>query len=87
METPDITKMLIEMSKDVQEIKTSLKYMTENCKQEKACLDDIDKRLEIVENKWAQIDGAWKFVLIAVSMGASSFLFTLYNWIKLRFGV
>lgn len=86
METPDLTKMMIEMAKDVQDIKTSLKYMTQHCEHEEACIQDIDVRLEVVENRFEQVDGAWKLILAGMSLGVFSFLIALYNWFKIQFG-
>lgn len=78
--------MMIEMTKDVQDIKTSLKFMTQHCLEEEKCIKDIDTRLEEVENKFEQLDGAWKLIMTGTSLGFLSFLVALYNWVKLQFG-
>jgi len=87
METSELTKMMMEVKEDVAEIKTGIKFMLENCKQEKACVEDIDVRLEHVETRFNEIDGAWKLFTVAVSLGVSSFIWAVYNWAKIRFGV
>lgn len=86
MENPDLTKMMIEISKDVQDIKTSLKFITKKCEREEINLKQIDDRLEAVETKFEQMEGAWKLIVGAVSLGLVGFLVTLYNYIKSLFG-
>lgn len=78
---------MMDVQKDIASMKTDLKYMVENCKAEKACLGDIDQRVEKMETRWKQLDGAWKLLMLGISAGVISFLIAFYNWLKITFGV
>lgn len=73
---------MFEVKADVAEIKTDIKHILVNCKRNELIAEDIDNRLIRLEKWQDQVVGAWKLMLVGVSMGIVGFVYAIIDWIR-----